>query len=374
MNPNIQAIKLWNALCPKYFPLMILNTFFLNITPYFNLYISAEIINAITERRNINTVYFLVIIVILGNFVLTIVGSILKREFGHQTIILNQKEELIFNTKTLTLDYEDLEKTEIRQLRRKIIESSKINRHGKQSLLDSLQKIISNSINIILSIYLFTEMFIIIISNEFNWMVLFFGGLIIILIVINILQNFSVKKKMATLTKQVSQTMIEKNRIDEVLDCYNMGKDVRLYCQAKLIMKIKNKIYALHKTSFRLLSIEQFKTDIPNAIITYTLQATVYIFVCIYAIKGIFGIGSIIKYIGLFQNLINAIIQIFETISKIENNTTFINDYLAFLNIKPKMNQKAISISKPVINSNTHAFTIEFVMLVLNIHLLIFML
>ena len=46
-NPNIRAIKLWHKLCPAYFPFMIAHSLFANLSPYFNIYLSAEIVNEI---------------------------------------------------------------------------------------------------------------------------------------------------------------------------------------------------------------------------------------------------------------------------------------------------------------------------------------
>lgn len=38
----------------------------------------------------------------------------------------------------------------------------------------------------------------------------------------------------------MSLSMIEETSIDDAIDCYNMGKDIRLYRQDKLIQKIRS--------------------------------------------------------------------------------------------------------------------------------------
>ncbi|MEA4833145.1 MAG: ABC transporter ATP-binding protein, partial [Oscillospiraceae bacterium] len=346
MNPNIRAIKLWHSLCRSYFPLMIANAFFSNLSPYFNIYMSAEIVNEIAGARNTQRLLILVLIIVTGNFMISIFGGFLSREFGLKSAVLDQKEITLFNNKTLMLDYDNLENTEVRQLRRKIIESAKIDWHGKQSLINSLNNLTYNVINIILSVYLFTEMLILIVSAEFSWIFLMFFGMLILLIALNVWVSFFVEKKIAYISNDVSQTMIDENRIDDALDSYNMGKDVRLYRQDKLVMKIKNISFDLHKKAFRKLFSEKFKSEIPIQVLSYLLQATTYIFVCIYAIKEVFGIGSIIKYIGFIRRLINAVIYMFNIIGEIKYNTPFIVDYLAFFDIQQKMYLGTLPVEK----------------------------
>ncbi len=345
-NPNIRAIKLWHSLCSQYFPLMFANAVFANLSPFFNIYMSAEIVNEISGARNKNTIILLVSITIFGNFFISIIGGILNREYGHKTTLFNQRESVLFNNKTLTLDYDKLENAEVRQLRRKINESAMINNHGKQLLIDSINSLVNNIINLAFAAYLFIEMIVLIIAAEFNWAALLFAGLIIVLILLNVWMDSSAEKSVSKISNDLSQTMIDENRIGESLDCYNMGKDVRLYRQDKLIMNIKEYTLNLHKKSFKKLFDNNFKVHIPMSILSYLLQATVYIFVCIYAVKGVFGIGSIIKYVGFTQRLIDSIINISNITAQIKYNTPFVEDYLAFFDIPRKMSQGTLHIQK----------------------------
>lgn len=360
-NPNLRAIKLWHSLCPRYFPLAIANAFFNNLSPYFNIYMSAEIINEIVGDRRIDIVSLLVVITLIGNLFISVIYNVLNIAFEHAVIILNQKESIFFNNKTLTLDYQNLENPQVRQKRQKIIESAKINYHGKQSLLNSINLLISNLINIIFSIYLFVEMLILILNNEINLLVLSFVIILVILITTNIWYSFFIKKNMAKISNRISLTMIDENRIDDAIDCYNMGKDVRLYCQDKLIMKIRRYTYNLHKEALKEMGRKQYKFEIPLIIMSNILQAITYIFVCIYAIWGVFGVGSIIKYIGFINRLIDSVIQLFYTIGTIKYNTPFIEDYLEYIDVGTKISKRTLNVEKKtIIKAGEYAYEIEF--------------
>ena len=171
-NPNIRALKLLHSLCPSYFPLMAAKSFFDKLSPYFNLYLSAELVNEIAGAKDKTKLLTLVLITVLGNFVIAVLGGLLNRIFAHKEIRLYQREAAFNNKKTLTLDYSDLENPEIRQLRRQITESARIDYHGQQLLLMSVGRLINITISAILALFLGVEMFVLMFSSGFSWFII----------------------------------------------------------------------------------------------------------------------------------------------------------------------------------------------------------
>ncbi len=345
-NPNMRALKLLHSFCPSYFPLLVLKSFFGKLSPYFNLYLSAEIVNEIVGARNKDTLITLVLITVIGNFAIAIIGGILNRAFGHKETLLYQREAVYYNKKTLGLDYDNLENTEVRQLRRKIVESSRINFHGKQLLLMSVGRLVNITISAILALVLGIEMFVLMFASGFSWLIILLACLIVGLVAFNVWYSFREKDKMGAVYRNVSQTMIDENRIDEAMDCYNMGKDVRLYRQDKLIMKIKNYAFDLHKKAFRTTESKRYKINMPLTFTGILLEAIIYVFVCVYALLGTFGIGSIVKYVGFVETITGCITSYFAVFADIKYNTPFVEDYLAYFDIPQKMYQGSLTVEK----------------------------
>ena len=136
------------------------------------------------------------------------------------------------------------------------------------------------------------------------------------------------------------------NLLDNAIDCYNMGKDVRLYRQDKLIMKIKILTFELHKKAFRTMEKKRYVMNIPLMITKILLQAVIYIFVCVYALLGVFGVGSIVKYVGFVETIIGCITSYFAVFADIKYNTPFVEDYLAYIDIPQKMYQGSLTVEK----------------------------
>lgn len=345
-NPNIRALKLLFSFCPSYFPLFIAQSFFGRLSPYFNLYLSAEIVNEIVGAKNGDRLMLLVLITLAGNLLITVIGGILNRIVGHKGTLLFQREAEFYNKKTLMLDYDDLENPDVRQLRRKITEASRISGHGKQLLFESARRLVNISVSAILAIALGIDMFVRMFAFGFSPFIIVFAVLIVAAVVFNVRHSYRVNDKMSSLSNRLSETMIDENRIDEAVDCYNMGKDIRIYRQDKLIMKIRRFTFDLHVKAFRALAEKTFFTSIPAVAVTRLMDATIYIFICVYSLLGAFGVGSIIKYVGFVQTIIGCVTSYFAVFADIRYNTPFVEDYLRYFDIPRKMYMGTVPVEK----------------------------
>ena len=73
-----RAVKLLMKICPKYMIWSIILSVVEIISPYFNLYMSAQIINELATDLNKNEILILVIITLVGNIALSILNKLMK--------------------------------------------------------------------------------------------------------------------------------------------------------------------------------------------------------------------------------------------------------------------------------------------------------
>ena len=67
---NLRVLKFLSSLSPSYFPLLFIRQVLSNLPFFFNLWISAEIVNELTTADDEKKIWTLVAIALLGNFVL----------------------------------------------------------------------------------------------------------------------------------------------------------------------------------------------------------------------------------------------------------------------------------------------------------------
>ena len=356
-NINIQAIKLFHSFSPSFLPLMILKNFFNQLAPYFSIYMAAEIVNELFGSREVNKLIILVLITIGGNFLIEILKSTINRAYNHSNNLLIQREALHFHKKSLSLDYDDLENPEVRKLRHKIESSERSFGRGKTFLLWDIDSVISDIINICFAVYLFSEMLFVILCEGINATAIMFILGIILLLAVNIAYIFFKEKKLADFSHSGIDNMTVINRVSGAIDEYNMGKDVRIYRQDKIIMWIKE-VYleSISKLAGKKYHNLEFALDTVKSFLGYLMQILVYLFVCLYAMRGLFEIGSVIKYVSFMQRLINAVISISGRIGSLKYNTPFIEDYMKFFDIPQKMYYGTL----PVEKRDDNEYEIEF--------------
>ena len=210
---NFQVIKMWNSLSPLYFPFMLLYAIFNHLSPYFNLYLSSEIVDEVAGVMNQNRIIKLVIITVIGNFLISAIGAIIQRGYERAKFILNQKETVMFYRKTLSLDYIDLEDSQIRQKLWKMEQAGYVG-YGKIGLQESVEGMINEWIELILSLCLFSEMIILLVSRKPDILLFLFLGIIILLVVLNVKCNFFVAEKVSAAANKASENMMELNRVE----------------------------------------------------------------------------------------------------------------------------------------------------------------
>ena len=72
---TLRALKLYHSFNKKYFPTSFLQIVFSSISPYFNLWMSAEIVTALYEGRGKKAIFTLVAITLLGNLFVHIIST-----------------------------------------------------------------------------------------------------------------------------------------------------------------------------------------------------------------------------------------------------------------------------------------------------------
>ena len=358
---NIRALKFSYSLCPAYFRIKIFHAAANMMLPYFDIYMSAEIVNQLAGGRDLKGILRLIAITLTGNLFL----SVLQNMTSHLSNIYHCKfsdaEQAYFNHKTLSLDYADLEEPEVRQLRRKIEESSWIDGHGRECLMNAFFELVSQLTNLILAVLFCLGMVIGIVRNGFQPVT---ALLLVVFLAANILSITSEKKItdiLSVLWDEGSRQMMEENRISNEMQDYNMGKDIRIYGLADFYKRVDDKANRDHLAIYTRLRKKQFSAGSIILLFNFIKIGSLYLLVSISALGGAFGAGSVVKHVAAVTRLSNAIGAILFTLNVIRSNTPFVEDYMRYLDLPRKMYQGSLPIEKRAFcDDGDYDYKIEF--------------
>lgn len=352
-NVTGRALRVYHGYNPRYFPTYIIKAVFHNASPYFNLWMSAEIVTALYGGRAAKELYLLTAVTVAGNFLLHIVGAVLGRMVGTQQLILHDNEAAAYNHKTLSLDYDKLENPQIRRHRHKIIENSWINYYGVVRMRWRVECVIDRLVNILFSLALFAELFVLIGRAPFGWEAILLLAVLTACVAFHIHFQSREARLITEENRKIGDVMLEKtNRMNVDISCM----DSRIYCQQRLVSRlweeINKKLYRVNSHASNV----AIAVDIPILAFEKLSELCFYLIVCLYCSMGLFPVGSVIKYVGYLSRITGSIGGLLADIRDLKSNEPFLQTYLDYFDIKNDMYQGSLAVEK----RSDKKFDIEF--------------
>lgn len=347
-----RALRLYHSYNPKYFPLFFLQTLFRNAAPYFNLWMSAEVVTALYEGRAARELYLLAAVTVAGNFLLNIGGAVLKRVVDTQVEVLQYNEAAAFNHKVLSLDYDQLENADIRRHRRKIIENSWINDYGMKTLRGGVETLIHQVINILFSLALFGEVAMLIGKTPSRWMEILIFAAIVASMAFDVYFRARSARMSAGAHQEMGDVMLEENRT--FFPLFRM--DSRIYSQSGLKARMREGGIKKHFRIFSRAANIFIRGHIPVLFFSQLSELSTYMIVCLYCVMGVFPLGSVIKYVGYLERVKGSIGSLLSLKRYMKVNEPFLQTYLDYFDINNRMYQGSLAVEK----RSDKKFDIEF--------------
>ena len=353
-NITKKAFRLYSSYNPKYFPCKFLQIVFDNIAPYFTLWMSSEIVTALSGSGPERYVYLLIGITLSGNLAVRVLCAVLKRSAETRLKVLENNEAAAFNTKTLSLDYDKLENPEIRQHRRRITENSYINYYGVIRMRLIAEGTFEAATNVVFSLALFAEMILKIGRAGLNLAGIGLFAALIAAVAVNFAARNAKSGKLAAQNKVIGDHMLEENKLGQGFQL--SGMDNRIYRQQLLYDGINRQMIKAHRQVFGHLADMEFGTSVPVILTERLSELCSYLIICLYCTLGAFPVGSVIKYVGYLSRMTTNIGMLLLTGRESRDNERFLSVYLDYFDIRNDMYQGSLAVEK----RSDKQFEIEF--------------
>lgn len=327
---NVKALKLNLSFNRKWFPVVILSSFFSSFLPYFGVILSSLILDEIYYGVP-NVKYFVVLVstLLCGNFIIAILSQLLRNAYARESQIQGKNHDRYVSDMYMRCAYSTLESEKFTRLRRTIEENERLNGGGRSLLIRIFQSIISDVISLCIAVYFIVELVVKLVVNNFNVFTLIFIVLIVVLAMVNVKLAKSAQRKETEMSQKIGDIMNDESRYDGAVDSYQMGKDVRLYGLDRMILNFK-KAYLMddHIKFFTWFMDNSFKNNIPVEISATLLKFSIYAFIFINIASEALPVGSIIKYVGLVETVVFSIRNLIIDVSAIKDNTPCVEAYM----------------------------------------------
>ncbi len=354
---HLRAVKDINRLVPGIFVSTVISSIVSALTPFATIWLSAQLINELASDRRADMLMRWVLLIIAVTALLGFVKSVLERWNAARESMFYQQHDQLFSEKFLTMDYADADAQETRDLFTQIQQSIHWGGWGINYLemyISWMTEAVAGLLGAIaLTVSLFTQPVpetagaLTVLNHP-----LFIVGLIVLLLGVTLLRPF-INNKANAGWGALAELARFGNRVFSHFQ-YSFSEDTEKAADIRMYKQIDvAEHYSKTADTFgfgtpfsRFMHTTMGGANALVSGISTLLSGVVYMFVCLKAWAGAFGVGSVTQYVGAVTSLSYSISRLLSTIGHMQTNAGFLKMVYEFLDIPNSMYQGSLTTEK----------------------------
>ena len=331
-----RAIRTINEVWPKFISRSVINVILKTSKPLVSLYLSSLILNELSGKRDVKLIVAYVIVIVTSVFFLSILEAFITQKLEVEGLYNYSNLEILYAKKYIKMDYQNVEDSKTNQMLANIRAASNGNGLGLLSLSKITPDVIGGFASIVASIVLLAGIFKT--SGEYTRNAITSPIALIVLFVLMVIGIASPlfirrlqKEAMDTLQRENPKANTLFFYYDDYKNLENAAKDVRIYNQSKTILDIFEKRLNLKMWFwfFRRFS----STEGISGALGGFVAGSVYLFIGLRALYGMYPIGSVVQYIGAITTLTNQLSSMTAAIGRLTNNIPYMQKIFDYLDL-----------------------------------------
>ncbi len=353
---HLRAFKLMNQYCPGLFLVGAMETFFVSVTPYIIIFLSAKIINELSGNRNPQVLIKLVLITLICTLLTELLKALLGRwkKFKQDTMWYNQRK--IYADKMMSMDFCSLDDPNTHGLHSQSKQNELNGEWGLTKCYRLFETLVSSTLGIISAAVMSISLFTLKVPETAGRLTVLNHPLFLIgLVLVTLLVPF-----LSSLCQVKGETYWVKNAEDykfmgRLFSFYGYwaiqrprAMDLRMYNQVEIGEHYCNQCNTFLPGS----PIANYAKGplgaliAASAAIASVYNGFIYVFVCLKAWAGAFGIGYVTQYISSITLLSQALSKLLTNLGEMYNNAAFLKVTFDFLDIPNGMYQGTLTTEK----------------------------
>ena len=350
---------------PLLMPLGVLTSVYTALYPFVNIYLASLIVDRLVVK-NWPELLRLALITVAANLVFTIVRSGLENLKAVQEKTFYQKQKQITANKVMELDYESLESAATHDKLHRLDDMHEITGMRLEALAKTLSRITEQIIKTAAAVLLLINglsaqmlyvpgaFFSVVRSPLFTFAFALAIGLLIALDVVVVLRSGKHHFKLY-------EELLPFNKIKwyydrQYLDTQRTGKEIRIFKQIQIVGQSYDRSMADYNQICRKIGTMQGRFTGMSRLCSVASQGAIYLYVSLRALAGMYGIGSIVKYVGYIRELYVGVEGTFVDIVSTKQLLRWLRLYWDFMDTE-NVNYKG---TLPVEKRNDFEYEIEF--------------
>ena len=345
----------------KKYPQMILSRLFSVIwnalTPYVGIYLSALVIDELAGNHDVKRIQWLVLITLASAAMIALGTALLSRWKETQDAGLWLKVEHIFTEKMLDMDYVSMDDTHTAELLSTIRQNMNGGGWGLYQVLGAYEELCSSILTILGGLALTVSLFIMKVPEAAGSLIMLNNPLVVLGIVLLMLAITFIAPVLNNQADSYYAKHADShnfgNRLFSFfgwLGYYNdLATDVRIYRQDKICDRYnrnKEDTFGSNGLFAHLAWGPMGLYSAAGAGVSVLFTGVVYAFVCLKALAGAFGLGSVTQYVASVTKVSGGMSRFISSLGLMRNNTPFLKLNYEYLDIPNTMYQGSLTVEK----------------------------
>ena len=359
-----KVLKLTHRLQPGHITLIIISRI-INVTSRFiPIVLSSIILDQLISHAPFESIFKTSIILVVASGFLGMVYWGLQHILSVNNSVMAEKIDQMLCEKTFNLDYDILEKQETLDMIKKA-EDGMNSRGDFSGFCSTFAGFIENIISIVYSIVLLVPLFVPKAVAAAGFLPSFLNKwysfvILVIMLTLSVTVSALTRKKEADIQQDMFVKNVRINReygyLYNLLFDYSNAKYIRLYKSQKLIENRCQSIVDFLESEFHKMFVQINKCQLPVFLVNCLLQIASYLYVGLKAIFGFITVGSALKYISAYANLVDSVSSIFYSYIEINIKAEYLSYFYDYMEIENKQYEGSI----PTEKRDDNEFEIEF--------------
>lgn len=334
------GIGLIEGLSPGFLPCCVLQACLNALSPFINIYLSAALINGLLEGWGMIRLLQGVCVMALLNLVCGGLAAWTERLVNVKQNALFAQYDWKLNSRMMELPYEEVERYEVQALRERIRQMANVNGMGLWNLVNPVKAVVRSVFTILFAIAIFCAVFVQcgpgegLLTGFFcsAWASAGLAALILGNICVNLYTvSRSTKKVFAAFAGLVPINQVYSYYLENYIDTYHSGKDIRLYRQGDLIRSEMGKLLRDGREPMKRLKGIEFRYNGLGSLAGFAMNLTIYLTVGMRALAGLFPVGSIVQYVGGIGQFVSGFTTFAAQITLLNSNVEALELILRYL-------------------------------------------
>lgn len=364
---NNRALKLFYKRYPQMILSRLISVVWNSLTPYVSIYLSALVIDELAGSRNVERLQLLVLITLASAAVIALGTALLKKWMEAQSAGMWFKVENILSEKMLDMDYVSLDETHTAELLSTIRQNMNGGGWGLYRVVVAYEELCSSILTILGGISLTVSLFVSRVPDGAGALSALNNPLVVLAVITVMLAVTFIAPVLNNKSGSYYAKHADSHNLGNRLFSFfgwlgyysELAPDVRIYRQDRICGRHnhnKDDTFCSNGLFARLAWGPMGLFAAAGSAVSVIFTGVVYAFVCLKALAGAFGLGSVTQYVASITKVSGGMSSFVSTLGDMRNNAPFLELTFEFLDIPNNMYQGSLTVEK----RNDRKYEVEF--------------